>query len=368
MNHRCWVEVDGRSLAHNFKILRGLIPKETRLLAVVKANAYGHGLVATTRELEALGADWFGVANVYEGAALRDAEITKPILLLSATLPEEMKLAVEQRLTLTISSVEEARALDEVAGRLAHKAEIHFKVDTGMGRLGTWHEVAREELARVQDFSNVKVGGLYTHFASGDDNEEMTRTQWDFIAPLFEENAGLIRHAANSPVVTRRYGFPADMARVGLALYGIAPNALDDDLGFAPALTWKSRVVELREVPAGRTISYGATYRTSRRERHAVVGMGYGDGYFRAHSQGGHLLIGGKCCAIRGRVTMDQIIVDVSGVPDCRVGNEVVALGRQGAEKIDARDLATEAGTIAWEILTNVGARVPREYVNFQTS
>jgi alanine racemase len=220
----------------------------------------------------------------------------------------------------------------------------------------------------VRDFSNLKVGGLYTHFASGDDDEEMTRAQWKFIAPFFAENTDVIRHAANSPVVTRRYGFPADMARVGLALYGIAPNALDDDLGFRPALTWKSRVVELREVPAGRTISYGATYRTPRRERHAVVGMGYGDGYFRAHSQGGHLLVGGKRCAIRGRVTMDQIIVDVSEVEACRVGDEVVALGAQGAERIGARDLAAEAGTIAWEILTNVGARVPREYVGFRTS
>ena len=367
MNHRCWVEVDGRALAHNYRILRGLIPPGSRLLAVVKANAYGHGLVPTSHELEALGADWFGVANVHEGMTLREAGVAQPILLLSATLPEEMETALAQNLTLTISSIEEARALDQVASARRQRARIHFKVDTGMGRLGTWHEQAREELARVREFRHVELGGLYTHFASGDGDPAMTQAQWEFMVPFFEENPDLIRHAANSPVVTRRYGFPADMARVGLALYGIAPNPLDDELGFHPALTWKSRVVELREVPAGRTISYGATYRTERHERHAVVGMGYGDGYFRAHSQGGHLLICGKRCPIRGRVTMDQIIADVSEVGACRVGEEVVALGSQGSEAITARDLAVEVGTIPWEILTSVGARVPREYVNFAT-
>jgi alanine racemase len=157
------------------------------------------------------------------------------------------------------------------------------------------------------------------------------------------------------------------MVRAGLALYGIAPNPDDQALGFRPILSWKSRVCLLRDVAAGRTVSYGATYRLPFVQRHAIVGMGYGDGYSRLHSQVGHMLVGGKRCPIRGRVTMDQIVIDVSAVPRCRVGDEVVALGRQGAGEIGARELAEEARTIPWEILTSIGLRVPRIYRHFKT-
>jgi alanine racemase len=335
-------------------------------MAVVKANAYGHGLVAMARELEAIGTDWLGVANVAEGAVVREAKVKLPILLLSATLPEEMEEAVRCRLTLTISSLQEARALDRIAHGLRRKAEIHFKVDTGMGRLGCWHPHAREVLAAIRLLRGLRVTGLCTHFASADDNAGLTRTQWDAISALFAENSTLLRHAANSPAVTRRYGFHADLVRLGLALYGVAPHHEDQDLGLRPVLTWKSRVTLLREMERGRTISYGATYRVPAPQRHAVVAMGYGDGYFRLHSNASHMLVRGQRCPIRGRVTMDQILIDVSLVPGCRVGDEVVALGPQGAEEIRARELATQAHTIPWEILTNIGSRVPRVYKNFQ--
>lgn len=367
LNHRCWVEIDGRALRHNYKILRSLVPRTTRLMAVVKANAYGHGLVTAAQELIAMGTDWLGVANVTEGAALREAGITRPILLLSATLPEEMEEALKHDLTLTLSSYHEAKILDRLARALGEQAEVHFKIDTGMGRLGCWHTQAREELARIRCLPGLAVRGLCTHFACADDDARLTRAQWKMAQPLFEENKDLLRHAANSPAVTRRYGFHADMVRAGLALYGVAPTRADQFLGFRPVLTWKSRMSLLREVEAGRTVSYGATYRVRRRERQAVVTMGYGDGYFRAHSNVGCMLIRGKRCPIRGRVTMDQIIIDASGVPDCRDGDEVVALGRQGGEEIDARELAAQAQTIPWEILTNVGSRVPRVYKHFRS-
>jgi alanine racemase len=362
---RCWVEIDGRALRRNYKILRGLIPATTQFMAVVKANAYGHGLVPTARELALAGVDWLGVANVTEGAALRSAGIRLPILLLSATLPDEMAEALRFRLALTLSSYEEARKLDRIARALRRRAEVHFKIDTGMGRLGSWHLGAREELGRLRRLPNLRVTGLCTHFASADDDAKLTGVQWKRVTPFFEENADLLCHAANSPAVTRRYGFNAGMIRAGLALYGIAPHPADQNLGFQPVLTWKTRVGLLREVGAGRTVSYGATYRVPSAQRHAVVAMGYGDGYFRLHSQRGHLLVGGRRCPIRGRVTMDQIVVDVTAVPDCRVGDEAVALGRQKAEEITARELARQAQTIPWEILTNVGMRVPRVYRNF---
>ena len=362
---RCWVEIDGRALRHNLKLLRGLIPRTTQLLAVVKANAYGHGLVSTAREFEALGVDWLGVANVAEGISLRKAGVRLPILLLSATLPDELADAVRNKLTLTLSSLAEARALDQVAKRLRKKADAHFKIDTGMGRLGLWYRDAGDELARIRQLGNITLSGLCTHFASADDDARLTRVQWKAVTPFFQKNNDLLCHAANSPAVTRRYGFNADMVRAGLALYGIAPNPTDQKLGFRPALTWKSRVCLIREVGAGRTVSYGATYRVPARQRHAVVAMGYGDGYFRAQSNRGHLLVGGVCCPIRGRVTMDQIVIDVSRVRSVRVGDEVVALGHQHKGEITARELADHAGTIPWEILTNIGSRVPRTYHHF---
>ena len=366
-NRRCWVEVDGRALRHNLKVLRGLLERGTRLMAVVKANAYGHGLVRMARELEAIGVDWLGVANIAEGMAIRDAGVRLPILLLSATLPEEMDDAIRQNLTLTLSSFEEAKRLDRAARSLQRQAEVHFKIDTGMGRLGCWHADARRELDRIRRLPGLVVRGLCTHFASADDNAGLTLAQWNAISPFFAENENLLRHAANSPAVTRRYGFDADMVRVGLALYGIAPNPDDQGLGLKPVLEWKSRVTLLHEVARGRTVSYGATYRVLSPQRHAVVAMGYGDGYFRLHSNASHLLVRGQRCPIRGRVTMDQIMIDVTGVAGCRVGDEVVALGAQGAEEIQARELAIQAHTIPWEILTNIGARVPRVYKHFRT-
>jgi len=367
-HRRCWVEVDGRALRHNYKILRNLIPRTTRLMAVVKANAYGHGLVPMALELEAIGTDWLGVANVAEGAALREAGIHLPILLLSATLPEEMEEAIGHKLTLTLSSSEEARRLDRIARAMRRKVEVHFKIDTGMGRLGCWHLRARKELEIIRRLPGLAVKGLCTHFASADDNAGLTLAQWQMISPFFAENEKLLRHAANSPAVTRRYGFNADMVRVGLALYGIAPNPDDQGLGLRPVLSWKSRVTLLHEMARGRTVSYGATYRVPSPQMQAVVAMGYGDGYFRLHSNASHLLVRGKRCPIRGRVTMDQVMIDVTRVPGCRVGDEVVALGSQGGEEIHARELATQAHTIPWEILTNIGARVPRIYKHFKSA
>jgi alanine racemase len=319
------------------------------------------------QEFEAIGTDWLGVANVAEGVALRKAGLKLPILLLSVTLPEEMEDAIRHKLTLTLSGYDEARTLNRVAHGLKRKAEVHFKIDTGMGRLGCWHTKAREELARIRSLPRVAVRGLYTHFACADDDSKMTSEQWKYASPFFEENADLLCHAANSPAVTRRYGFHAGMVRLGLSLYGIAPHPDDQTLGFVPVLTWKSRVTLLHDVDRGRTVSYGATYRVPAPQRHAVVAMGYGDGYFRLHSNSSHMLVRGQRCPIRGRVTMDQIILDVTQVTGCRVGDEVVALGQQGREEIQTRELAMQAQTIPWEILTNIGSRVPRFYKNFQS-
>ncbi len=218
---------------------------------------------------------------------------------------------------------------------------------------------------------NLLVKGLCTHFSSADDNAGLTREQWRTVSPFFAENENLLRHAANSPAVTRRYGFSADMVRLGLGLYGIAPNPDDQGLGLRPILTWKSRVTLLHEMARGRTVSYGATYRVPSRELQAVVAMGYGDGYFRLHSNAESFC---SCSGIRCPASVAgahhgiQVMIDVTRVPGCRIGDEVVALGHQGSEEIQARELAMQAHTIPWEILTNISARVPRFYQHFRSA
>ncbi len=363
MMRRCWVEVDGLALKQNLKQLRSLIPESTRILVVLKANAYGHGLVPMAQECAANGVEWFGVANLAEGAALREAGISTPILLLSAALPEEMEEGIKYDLSFTISSFEEASVLSRKAIELGEQAAVHFKVDTGMGRLGCWYEDAEAKMRQIEALPGIQMNGLMTHFSAPDDNELLTREQWNRITPFFKRHPSLVRHAENSLTLVGDYGFHADLVRIGLALYGVVPGNVP---GFVPTMTWKSRITLIREVGPNRGITYGATYVTKQTERHAVVAVGYGDGYFRAHSNGAGMLVHGKRCPIRGRVTMDQVVLDVTGV-DCKVGDDVVLLGRQQGGEITAWELAREAGTIPWEVLTNVSSRVHRHYTHFQS-
>jgi alanine racemase len=364
---RCWVEVDGAALRHNLRFLRRHIPRHTLVMAVVKANAYGQGLIAFARECEASGIEWIGVANVHEGIELRSAGLTLPVLLLSACLPEEFSAAVHYRLTPILSSMEEARgwslAVIHSSGR--KKPEAHFKVDTGMGRLGAWHESATTVLAEMEQLPGVNITGICTHFASADSDEAMTARQWRRFQALRDLFPGKMVHAANSAGIFVDLRPAADCVRTGLLLYGVGPESIRTQL--RPVMCWKSRLTLIHRVPAGRTISYGSTYRLKKMETLAVVSAGYGDGYFRSHSHRAEVLVGGIRCPIRGRVTMDQLVVDVSRVKNPRPGQEVVLLGRQGKENITADELATSAETIPYEILTNISSRVTRFYRRFRS-
>jgi alanine racemase len=362
---RCWAEIDGSALRHNLSVVRSRIPQETKLIAVVKANAYGHGLVPVAKELVKGGADLLGVSNVEEAAELRAAGLaTTPILLLSACLPAEFPRAIECRAWPTISTYEEARRLNAAAQKSGRRAIAHFKIDTGMGRLGLWGAEAIQELKRAEQLPAVEIEAVCTHFSSADEDPERTEEQWTELMrwrPHFAEKA---LHVANSATLWRKTVYACSFVRVGLALYGLPPMPFLRRL-LRPVMSWKTRITLLRHLSAGRTVSYGATYLLRKAQRLATLAVGYGDGYFRALSNRAQVLVRGNRCRIRGRVTMDQTVVDVSSAAGCKVGDEVVLLGAQGDQVIHAEELARIAGTIGYEIVTAVGSRVPRIYREF---
>lgn len=353
--YRCWVEVDLAALRHNVAAIRQRIGS-AKLCAVVKADAYGHGLPQVAGGLMQCGVDWFAVANLTEALALRQVGGPGwPILMLGSALPFELEKIVEQNITPTLSTLEEARLLDTVAATAGRRVAAHVEVDTGMGRVGFWHEDMPAALREMAGLRHVEIAGLYTHFPSADENLEETRRQ----LALFQNVTGPygLRHAANSAAILNLPESHLDMVRPGLLLYGIAP-------GFHPVLAFKARVAFVKSVAAGRTISYGQTFVAPTAMRIATVAAGYADGFSRSLSNQAQVLIGGQRCRVVGRVTMDQIMVDVTGVGSVQSGDEAVFIGRQGGETISATEVAHWEQTIPWEVLCGITktARVPRIY------
>lgn len=362
MPRRCWAEIDTAALRHNAAFARERIGAGVQLLAVVKANAYGHGLGTAVRALADL-SDFFGVANVEEAREVRRRLPEARVLILGPALPEEYAQIVAGGFIPSVSSPVEARAFADLA--VANPVAIHFVIDTGMGRIGTWQDDALATALEIARMPGVKITGIASHLPVADEDAEFTRAQLARFAALARD---LRSHGIDAPLVhvensAGLLGFPAlagDMVRAGLMLYGSSPLP-EWQPQLRPVMTWKTRVSLVREVGAGRGISYGRTFITERAMRIATLAVGYADGYQRHLTNcGAEVLICGRRCAILGRVTMDQILVDVTALPDVEPGEEVVLMGRQGAEEIFAAELATKAGTIAWEIFTGIGQRVQR--------
>ena len=358
---RTWAEIDTAALRHNVAVVRALTGERVRIMAVVKADAYGHGLAIVVPAL-AESVEVFGVANVTEARAVR-ARADHPVFILGPALPEERAEIVERRFIPFVSDVEEARAYGKLAGNVP--LDLHLKLDTGMGRIGVWQEEALETARAIRAVDGVHIAGLASHLPSADCDEAFTRTQLEHFETLVAQLradglASPVVHVENSAGII---GFPAhagDMVRPGLLLYGSSPvPAFQPEL--RPALTWKTRVLLVREVGPGRSVSYGRTFTTPGPMRLATLAVGYADGYRRQLSgKGADVLMRGQRCAVLGLVTMDQIVADVTGLPDVAIGEEVVLLGAQGEEAILAAELAEKAGTIAWEIFTGIGPRVQR--------
>jgi alanine racemase len=358
--YRCWAEIDRGALRHNAKVVRDRVGS-AEMLAVVKANAYGHGLVGVAQTL-ADDAQLFGVANVAEALALREV-VPHPIVILGPATPEERPVIAERGFIPTISSLQEAEAFNRLG-----PATINFKIDTGMGRMGVVEHEAIEALRRVSVLPNISIHSVSTHMPVSNEDAEYTRDQLLRFQKALEQIRAEVpgtykAHALQSAGILAFNPPSFDIVRAGIILYGISPLPEFQKL-LKPAMTWKTRISLVRQMPKGSSISYGRTFITPHAMRVATLSAGYADGYpWPLSNRGASVLVRGQRCALLGRVTMDLMLIDVSEVNHLQVGDEVVLMGRDGIEEIPCSELAEKAGTIPWEIVTRIGVRVRRVYV-----
>jgi len=359
-SYRCWAEIDRSAFHYNAKIVRERVGS-AEMLAVVKANAYGHGMIGVAETL-AEHVQLFGVANLEEALALRE-KFKHPIVILGPSLPEEMPAIVEHGLIPTVSTLDEAQNFDRIG-----KTSINFKIDTGMGRMGVMENQALETFQRVAALPRIEIHSVSTHMPVSNEDADYTRDQLIRFRKILDQIRAEVPGNYKAHVLqsagTLAFNNPTfDIVRAGIILYGISPLPEFQKL-LKPALTWKTRIGLVRDVPKGSSISYGRTFITPRAMRAATLTCGYADGYPRHLSnQGAHMLVRGKHCALLGRVTMDLMVIDVTDLPTVEVGDEVVLMGRQENEEISAHELAEKAGTITWDITTRIGARVKRVFI-----
>lgn len=362
--YRCWAEIDQSALRHNAAAVRERLGLGVEMLAVVKANGYGHGMVGVAKAL-AKEAQFFGVANLEEAAILRK-EVWHPIIILGPALPEERVRVVEGGFIPSVSTFDEARAFDRAAE--GSSVAINFVVDTGMGRMGVVQAEAMALFRKIVALPNIKIHSLSTHLPVSTEDAGFTRTELAQFAALVKElRAGFPgeykAHVLQSAGTLVFADPPFDIVRAGIMLYGISPLPEFQRL-LRPAMTWKTHIALIRDMPAGHGISYGRTFITPCEMRVATLSAGYADGYPRHLSNcDAAVLVRGQRCALLGRVTMDLMMIDVSHIGSVAVGDEVVLMGRQGDREISATELADRAGTISWEITTRIGARVRRVYL-----
>ena len=369
---RCWAEVDLEALRGNLAWIRHRVGPQVKIMTVVKADAYGHGLKQIAALLMQSGTDVFGVANLTEARAIHSVGRGWPVLMLGACLPDEVELAVAEGVMPTISSLAEAKWFSRAAARLRKIVVIHIKVDTGMGRLGVAPANARKLIVQVNRLPGLKLEGLYTHYSSVEDDAEFSRAQRHRFEKVLSELAteGIrvpLVHANNSGALLHEPRTLFDLVRPGLLVYGVVPSGrrrVDETLArrLRPALSFKCRVSLVKEICRGTSLSYGRTFVARGNMRVATLTAGYGNGYPRAASNRSKVLVGGRRCPVLGRVTMDQMMVEVSRVRNVRAGDEAVLIGRQNHDEITAGDVAAWCGTVPWEILTSISYRVPRIY------
>ena len=364
--YRAWVEIDREALASNVKQIKRLLSPQTELMAVVKADAYGHGAVRVAQTVIREGASWLATATLLEGIQLRQAGIDAPILVLGATnTPAEIAAIAEWNLQPTLGNPQQALVFSETLATLGQSLPVHLKLDTGMSRLGTLWNSATEFVGLVQQLPNLHIASIYSHLATADEPDPTVMRQQQ---ERFEEAIALIKamgisprlHLANSAATLSDRCLHYDLVRVGLALYGLYPAPhLRSRLVLKPVLQVKARVTQVKTIPAGTGVSYGYTYITKRETRLAVVGIGYADGVPRNLSNRLQVLIRGQLVPQVGAITMDQLMLDVSQIRDLQAGEEVTLIGN-GAQEISADYWAAALGTISWEILCGFKNRLPR--------
>ncbi|MDP2859880.1 MAG: alanine racemase [Bacillota bacterium] len=363
-----WAEIDLDIFEHNIKEVRRVIGPRPGIMAVVKANAYGHGAVECALVAQETGCS-LAVAIVSEGVELRKAGLKGPVLVLGYTPPEQAGIAVENDLDVTIFGMEAARALSAAAARHGKWARAHVKVETGMGRIGLVPGPALTAfIAQAVALPNLKVAGIFTHFAAADSDSTYTQAQFKAFRDSLRAierltGKGILKHSSNSAAIMDFPETHLDAVRPGIILYGYYPSkTVARKAAVIPPLSLKCRIGHVRAAETGETIGYGRAYRVDKPCLIATLPVGYADGYRRAFSNKGHVLVRGIRAPIVGRVCMDQMMVDVTGIAGVSKGDEVVLLGSQGQQTISADDLAFEVATISHEVLTGIGQRVPRVY------
>ncbi|MBW1958935.1 MAG: alanine racemase [Deltaproteobacteria bacterium] len=378
-----WAEVDLEAIAHNVRELRRITDPGADLMAVVKANAYGHGVIEVTRKALESGADTLGVARIEEGIELRKAGFNESVLIFGYTPPALARKLIAFDLTQTVWSYKTAQALSDVAVSSNKQIKVHLKVDTGMGRLGLLPDYRRppeteqnlmgnaiRDVESISSLAGLTMEGVYTHFATADSSdkayaEKQFKIFIDFLNEL--RRAGMnppLCHAANSAAIIDMPETHLHIVRAGIAIYGLYPSDQVNKrrIALKPAMTLKSKIVHLKKVPPGFKVSYGSTYQTPKSTTIASIPVGYADGFNRLLSSRGHMLVRGRRAPIVGRVCMDQTMLDVGHIPDVALEDEVVIFGRQEDASITVDEIAATLNTINYEIVSSLTARVPRIY------
>ncbi len=362
-----WAEIDLKAIEYNYRQVKRLVGKDTMIMAVVKANAYGHGTVEVSGALAKLGVDYLGVATTDEAIRLRDHGIKTPVLILGSVLANEVKAAIDNGITLTLCSNYLLDAIRKAAAD-GLKAKVHIKIDTGMGRIGVWHEEALNFIKNLAQEKNIIIEGIYTHFSSAGRDDFFTNHQIECFEKLLKELEGFdinipLRHAANSIATVDFKRSHMNLVRPGLIIYGMYPkHTFLKLIKLKPAMSLKTRIVYIKDTPPGRSISYGRTFITDKHTKIATLPIGYADGYGRNLSNRAEVLVRGHRAQVVGKVTMDQTMINVGHIRGVKVGDEVVLIGKQGREEIRTEKLARLAGMIAYEVVCSVSNRVPRIY------
>ena len=364
--------IDLGKLASNFRAIKALCEPDTKILAVVKANAYGHGAVECSKTLSAAGADQFGVAIVEEGIELRDAGISQPILCIGGIWPGDEERVIRHNITPVTLTIEMAERLNRAAAERQTTVDVHLKLDTGMGRVG----VALNDLSAFLDnlliFQNLKVTGVMTHFAAANDPNQTEFTERQIAE--FNKGVELLRSRgihpelldmANSPAAVLYKSSHGNMIRPGGLLYGfgdILPSGSRVE-GIEPVMSLRTKIAMVKDVPPGTSIGYARSFVTKRTSRMATLPIGYNDGYPRCLSNMGNVLVNEKAAPVIGRISMDWTIVDVTEIPEVSAGSDVILIGSDGSESITADDVAAQCGTISYEITCGITSRIPRIYI-----
>lgn len=370
---RTWVEIDKNAIRSNYRAFRKFIPATVNIMGIVKSNAYGHNITEFASELESSGANMLAVDSLVEALVLKKSGIKIPILVLGYTLPEMYEKAFKKNIHITISSLHGLKMFFK--SPFSKKIPIHLKVDTGMHRQGFLMSEKAEVFSLLNKYKKqMLLAGLYTHFASAKDPEDKQFTEKQikefevWRKSFFDEGYSLLVHAGATGGALAFRNSHFDMVRVGIGLYGVYPSSAVEffskkEIGLKPALSWKTIISEIKEIEKGEGVGYDLTHSVKKKTKIAVCPVGYWHGYFRSLSNNAHVLVRGARANVLGRVSMDMIVIDVSGIKNIKTGDEVALIGKSGKDEIFAADLAEKAGTSAYELLTRINPLIKRFYI-----